>query len=85
MDSLTFEVSATLSDIAILYRVEGLVLGIYAWPVYLCESCTVCYICEHVICRAALQISFSNASFSVGEHPTLPGYFLRNHLTKQEV
>lgn len=37
------------------------------------------------VTRVSLPIACSNASFSVGEHPALPGYFLRNHLTKQEV
>lgn len=32
-----------------------------------------------------LPIGCSNASFSTGAHPALPGYFLRNHLTKQEL
>lgn len=35
--------------------------------------------------RIFLPIECSNSSFSFGEHPAWPGYFLRNHLAKQEV
>jgi len=34
--------------------------------------------------RLPSPIGCSKCSLSVGEHPAIPGYFLRNHLTKQE-
>lgn len=58
-----------------------IIKGIYDKPfVKMTDSLSLYFLSKNHI---FLPVACSNASFSVGKHPVLHGYFLRNHLSKQ--